>query len=110
MANNKKPTKFIVAHLNWKIKWVKTIPDVSSTEGVRGLCDPYEQVVWISTELPVETQRHVLLHELLHVIWSSHHLTPRPDEVEEDVVSALSGPLMTLLSENPQIRKFLFPS
>lgn len=105
----KRPNKFILAHLNWKIKWVKNVPDISD-EGVRGLCDPYHQVIWVSTELPLETQQHVLMHELLHAIWSSHHLTPRKNEVEEDVVSALSGPLVALLSENASLRAFLFPS
>lgn len=101
-----RPTELEIAHMEWTIKWVKYIPDHKEDKGIT---DTEEQIIWVATRFGRKTQQHVLLHEVLHAIWYSHHVQPGKKDVEEDVISALSGPLMTVLSAHAPLRAFLFP-
>ena len=102
-----KPRKLIIGYLNWKVKWVKKIPDHPEAKGV---ADTESQTIWICTKFGLETQRHTLLHEILHAIWYGYHLNPSKKDLEENIVSALSAPLLEVLDSHDDVRAFLFPS
>ena len=103
-----KPKKCVIGFMNFKIKFVKEVPGDEHSH-LKGLCDTEHQIIYISTSYPSETQRSSLMHEILHVCFYTYGITPRlkSSKIEEDIVTALTAPLMHALIENPQIALFV---
>lgn len=103
MASVERPRKILIAHMEWSIEWPSELED-----GLKGLCDTDAQVIKVAAKLDPASQRHVLLHEILHAIWYSCAVMPRlrRSDVEEDTVGALSGPLMDAIRQ-PGVAEFL---
>lgn len=100
----RKPSKVTICAINWKIKWKKGVE--LDGETVKGYCDTESQTIYVDTTHPIETQRHILLHEILHAVWYSGHVNPHLFDFEEDVVSTMTPALLEALSQ-PQISRFL---
>ena len=94
------PKTLKVGHLKYTIKLVPN----GAIENAYGDCDPVAQVIRIERNLTSDRHRNVVLHELLHAIWSTQNLG---DEVaEEDAVTELSNGLAAMFEMNPRIRKW----
>lgn len=100
------PRNVKIAAIDWKIEWPEVIP--GEDDDVKGLCDLATQTIYVQSTLPTTTQKHVLLHEILHAIWYACHVNPSINDFEEDVVSALSGPLIDVVLAHRLLRLFLF--
>lgn len=76
---------------------------------IYGYCDTSELKIFIWPRLPASIAKTTIIHELLHLIYPSevHLLFEKPDETEEFLVENLSGKLLSLLSDNPQLVKWL---
>lgn len=72
-------------------------------------CDHNNMEIHIWPGLPASVARQTLIHELLHLIYPGevHSLFGNPGETEEFLVENLSGKLLSLLRENPQLTKWL---
>jgi len=99
----RRPTRVEIASIEWKIVYSNKGSDL-------GNCVHKDQTIIIRSSLPKATMRHVLLHEILHAIWYSYGVNPDldPGEVEESIINILSGPLVEVMNNNPQVVKFLF--
>ena len=77
-------------------------PAESSAQGLNGGYTASMHRVEINTGLPPAEQAAVLVHELIHACFDVYGLK---DEklCEEDVCTALDGPLTALLTDNPTL-------
>lgn len=84
-------------------------------EAVKGLSSHEDAAIGLDPAWPAESRRATLLHEVLHMSLSESGLrlgellaeVRDPEEVEERVVRALTGPLMSFLRRNPGLVDWL---
>lgn len=57
--------------------------------------------------LPLDKEREVVLHEVLHGVMTAANLAWDDDNDEERIVRSISGPLLDTLRRNPQLVKYL---
>lgn len=73
-------------------------------EGVdnRGLCYPSTQIIEISTTMPKDQQREVLLHELIHAIEDGTGIS-----LTENQVTRLARAQLAVFKENQDLAAFI---
>jgi hypothetical protein len=111
----KKPTKFSYGFMDWKIVWHSKLIDC------KGCTYTQTQEIFVDDSFDLKTQRGVLFHEILHVIWYSDHLNPPMYEeynldadkhgypfLEEYIVATHATGIMRAMHENPKTFKFIF--
>lgn len=89
-----------------------TFSVTADPEGCRGhgalgvtFCD--ERRIILDTDMPLDTQRDSLLHEVLHACVYAACGLGLSDATEERVVKGLTGPLLSSLRRNPELLAFL---
>lgn len=60
------------------------------------------RTIEIATREHIADQAVTLVHEILHAIWSSYEL-PEALGDEEAIITALSGPLASVIRDNPSV-------
>lgn len=75
-----------------------------------GITDPLTQCVALAPDLPLDAERRILAHELVHVAlnmsgWLEEIVTA--DGHEEAVCCALERPLVSLVADNPELIAYL---
>ena len=68
-----------------------------------GECDTNRGEIYVCTEVEPLQKLDILLHELLHAVWSEYNLSEKPDE--ETAVNILSTGLTQVLYDNPELVK-----
>jgi hypothetical protein len=69
-----------------------------------GAYDPKSLEIHLATDRNDQAIAESLLHETLHSIWNLFNL---PEHNEEDMVIKLTGGLLMLLKDNPQLVKYI---
>ena len=83
-------------------------PKEAELRGVYGTHSPQTQKIKIDSNSTKERLKEVLLHEILHGVWSQWLGGFESEMKEEEVVSALAQGLMTVFVDNPGLKKELF--
>lgn len=110
----KKPKKFLCGKMWWSIHWVDRLHEC------KGYTETPTNSVFVDSSLDEETQRHVLLHEIFHVIWYAYHLNPPRNfkydpvhgenrgtmVIEEYICSTIPQALLQVLDDNPKLKKY----
>ena len=74
--------------------------------GMWGETSHNSQAISYTTLVPKERQQQSVLHELIHAVIEAYG--PRDDRSDEAIAKALSGGLYQVLTDSPELRKFLF--
>ena len=105
----RKPTKFKSGCYTWKIYWGE-----EDADEMYGKTDTSTKTVTIYKCKNDEITRETLLHELLHVVMEDKaeavfNFDPDKKEYdkEENLIRLISPVLMQLISENPELIRFL---
>ena len=100
--------KFLrIGPYNWKVKWGHSdVLRFHPYGDACGACDEASLTIAVSPGQAEDYGRSTLLHEILHacVRASSPDID---DEQEEKMVSALTGPLLGALRDNPELIEYL---
>lgn len=87
-----------------------------AAEEVVGLTRHHYRDILIGDWLPVDAQRHALLHELLHVAWEpvaavnfGQDGSVAKEDVQEIVINALTFGAYAILADNRKLLEWLFP-
>lgn len=97
------PTTIRILHLNWGLAFVD--PAVAEQADAYGWTDKVRQKIFVSASLRPRMTAEVVLHEVLHAIFASCGI---PDEItEEQACSMLSGPLLLVMLENPELQAWI---
>lgn len=73
--------------------------------GEEGLCIPRDLEIYVAPCNNLRRELDALFHECLHALWDYHGLGSHADE--ESAVRALATGILTLLEDNPALRKKL---
>lgn len=73
-------------------------------EDTLGECDFVEQRIRVLDCLTPGKKRHVLMHEIMEAVTSTHLL-----ELEHETLSVVAVELLRVLDDNPQLRGWLWP-
>lgn len=107
----RKPKKFMIGHVEWKIKWSKR---KSQNSGLT--CYKTNTIfIYLKNNVNEDNLRDTLLHELLHVCFGRQIdgvLTSNKESIAmaEDIIELLTPRLLEVFIVNPQLRKFIFKS
>ncbi len=85
---------------------------LADTAGAAGLCGKDSQEIAIDSNLGPTVEREVVIHELLHAIWSQTFLDDKyPDQEAnskgEAIIDELSPRLLDLIRSNPKLVTYL---
>lgn len=102
------PKKIKVDHLTYTITLDPGIGDI----GHFGLCNSNDQIIRLYSKMNKERMKETLLHEVLHAIYYSRGMRQVPNEslTEELIVDQIGVGLITVLNNNPELRKYLLSS
>jgi hypothetical protein len=96
-----RPTRIRVLGKRWHIEYVDDLKNDAGND-VYGTCDEGSLTIKIKTWMPVDLQKHTILHELTHAI--EYGMGLKLKERETDLIS---GGYMALLHDNPEFADFL---
>lgn len=71
-----------------------------------GRCDLRELRIRVRTDMPQPMQAEILVHEIMHAIWSHAYIDDVPKK-EETIVSMLAMGFAQVLRDNPHVVKFI---
>ena len=91
----------------WVIKWSRqSVLSFHPNGDACGACDMQSMVIAVDPGKAEDYARATLLHEILHACIRSSDPT-LDDEHEETVVAAITGPLLSMLRDNPEVVDYL---
>lgn len=91
----------------WSIKWSRqSVLSFHPNGDACGACDMESMSIAVDPGKHEDYARATLLHEILHACIRSSDPT-LDDEHEETVVAAMTGPLLSMLRDNPDIVEYL---
>lgn len=100
----KLPDKIKIGHLNYSLTIEKDLVG-SKGESLMGLHSYSTQIISLSDALASkEMVMDVLLHEILHGLWTLFNL---PTKNEEQVITCLAPAIVMVLKDNPELRKYM---
>ena len=102
-----RPRLVKISPYTWSIKWsrhevLKHHPNGDAC----GACDMESMSIAVDPGKHEDYARATLLHEILHACIRSSDPT-LDDEHEETVVAAITGPLLSMLRDNPDVLDYL---
>jgi hypothetical protein len=92
------PKTLRIDHLKYTFKAVAK----GSLDDSYGQMDSVSQLIQVETGHGAARTREVVLHEILHALWSSRNLGEQADE--EAVVTGLARGLTSVMADNPRLR------
>lgn len=96
------PNKLKIGYYDYMIEhWDSNLATAAQRYGE---CDRLNNVIRINLSLPEQHHKEVLLHEIVHAIWSERNL---PSSLEEEIVSQLSVALAAVFKDNPELVRYL---
>jgi hypothetical protein len=115
--NNKPPKTVMVGSIMYELIFSQEALDEEMRhlqQSLLGTCIPTTQEIIISPKLGFDAMRAVIIHELLHALFTfsgfSNHVglveVPESD-LEEYVVGTLEHPLLALIRDNPELFQWL---
>lgn len=117
-----RPTSVRIGHLLYTIRWSNDLIEAKQQADERdgllapgrtmcGYSSPITCLIVIREDLTPDVESDTLLHEILHQCLAASGCEPnqmsRVPDVEERVVWAMTGPLLTVLRENPNVYHYL---
>ena len=109
----KRPCRMKIGAHWYRIEWM---PEEKIDGKYVGLCLHRKKVLRIAAELPLRMVVQTLIHEAMHAIYYEYGLTnseQAPDDYaagmcsEENAVNVLSLGLATILTDNPDVRRYI---
>lgn len=97
----KRPSKLRVGCFDYDLLWQKCADKANI-----GLCEPDALKITIDPSCPCMVQINVLVHEMLHAGSNFIGLTASA-ELEESIVTRMSGIVVSMLRDNPDIVEFI---
>ena len=97
------PRRLRIGHIAYKVRVDATACAEADSDG---LWDIDDQAICLRPGLPPDHQRAVLLHETLHACFHAAGLETA-DDVEERIVTGLTGPLLNTLRDHPAFVAYL---
>mgnify|MGYP001195084608 CR=1 FL=1 len=94
----KRPTKISILNQTYKVQWVHSSED-------HGNVDLNKCIISITKGFPQKTTAATLLHEMLHIIYTSMGVTDKMKE--EDIVSRMETGISTAWKDNPSVFQWL---
>lgn len=101
-----RPKKHLVENETHKIKWTKKKIMHKEVGECRGLTDPETGQITISSVLAPLEEVDTLVHELLHVFFSTGTLR-LPDDLEESVCKMIGMKVARHIQDNPAFWHYL---
>jgi hypothetical protein len=104
----KRPQTFLYYGGTWTINYFDRKTDcLGQTFSDKQMIDIF------TVDIPEETIRETLQHELLHVVMCDvintlHGTTKSPSDIEEDIIRLVSPRLNALYKQNPHIIEYLY--
>ena len=100
----KMPNKIMIGGLKWDLKEELNLRHSELDKAAWGQCSYKDQTLKVEKNLKEDNRAAVLLHELLHAIWSHQNL---PSKEEEKCVTGLASELTAVFRSNPKLLKYL---
>lgn len=94
------PATIKMGHITWHLTFVPAA-ELPTEQAVYGCTDCTRLIIFVQQALPKLLQVDVVIHECLHAIYFSYGI--RKKLREEEACSVLSGPLVALMRDNPQL-------
>lgn len=94
------PKTLRVGHLKYTIK----IVPAGSLDRCYGDTNTIEQVIRLERDMAADRAREVVLHEIMHAIWSDRNLGDRVSH--EAAVTGVAAGLVSVLGLNPRLRRW----
>ena len=101
------PRKIRVGPHTYRIQTGKKAKQHLDDLGLVGQCIPAEAVIMVDPDLSGTVAAECLLHEVLHAIYDQTSLRGGGKSAEEDVVSAISPLIVSVLRDNPSLISLL---
>lgn len=110
-----RPDEFICGVTRWEIYWLDEEEwkrDHPSDADGGTYASKRQVFVRLREDRPEVGYQEVVLHELLHVAWVEGNMPnlhwPEPgDDMEEQAVGTLTGPMLMILKQNPMLVAWL---
>lgn len=107
----KRPKSVLIGPCKWKVKWgaKKIKKHESFITDAYGLSVPMENTIYVDDALPLDSQREIFFHELLHSIMSTYQIAivGSKEDREEALVGTLSPLLLDTLKRNSDMAEWL---
>jgi len=102
-----RPRRLRVGPFLWQVKWSQIeVLRYAPAGDACGTTHHPDLVIAIQPGRAEDYNRSILLHELLHACARAADLQA-PEDTEETVVAALTGPLLQALRDNPALLEYL---
>ena len=104
----KPPTELVIDGQKVSVRWVKELGDFPQGYGVGGDYDRVKQAIRVTTNVPTNSQRGQLFHEILHHLAQRGGLAKRfSRKQEESIIDSLDSWIVRTLRDNPDLVAWL---
>lgn len=105
-----RPKRLRIGPHTWSVRWGRgdVLRHAPAGDAV-GVCDYPSLTIAVEPARSEDYMRHTLLHEVLHACVRASD-PPLDDEHEELAISAMTGPLLAALRDNPPLVAYIMAS
>lgn len=92
-----------IGFLTYKLKTMNK--EMALAKNVYGYINHVDQIIYIEEGLSSQRYKEVLLHEILHGVYSQWIVESKTEE--EEVVTKMANGLSTVFNDNPKLKNIL---
>lgn len=109
------PAQLVIGHRTYSIVLDSTTVESEQPDGMEwgAFSDPRRQLIGVRDDSGPDDERDSVLHEVLHQClrasgcWPGQIRPGRDVDLEEVIISAMTGPLLRALRDNPDLVTYL---